>query len=195
MALTEEEKLRKKEMADQIEELQKQLIEKIFSLDKQRKEEAARFESELAQRNAMAEMERKQRLEKHQKAEEEHRAKKQRELDAIEEQKREVARKQKEAELAVNAAQEDRRQQEAKLKWLQEEIAKQEFVEEQHHKRLETAVQTVTTEAVEDSTISVEHPVAPDNKGNAVVGTEGSTPDSPLMSHHLKHILRQATRM
>ena len=98
--------------------------------------------------------------------------------------------------MANNAAQEAKQSQESKLKWLQEEIAKQEFIEEQHRKAVEStriaAQQSLKSEATTD--INVEHPTAPDNKGNAVAGTDGNTPDTPLMSTHLKQILRQAKR-
>lgn len=178
-----------------LEQLEQQLKERIEALDKQRQEEAARFEKEVADRNALAEIERKRQIEEHHLREEEHRARKQKEMDAIESQRRETERKQKEAELASNAAQEAQRQQEEKLRWLREEIAKQEFIEEQHRKRLDAAKQAETSKPVDTTgEINIEHPTAPDNKGNAVKGTEGSTPETPLMSHHLKHILRQAAR-
>lgn len=180
---------------DQFQALEKELRDKIAALDKQRKEEKERFEKEVADRNALAEAERKQRIEEHQKREEEHRQRKEKELAAIAQQKREAESKQRDAELASNAAEEAKREQERKLQWLKDEIAKQEFIEEQHRKTLETAkkVPVVPSDGTEP-TINVEHPVAPDNKGNAVVGTEGATPETPLMSHHLKQILRQATR-
>ena len=142
----------------------------------------------------MADIERKRQIEEHRLREEEHRARKQKELEAIEAQKRDAERKQKEAELAANAAQEAKLKQEAKLRWLQEEIQKQEFIEEQHRKAMQAPAQVVPVVNETSTEINVEHPTAPDNKGNAVEGTEGSTPETPLMSHHLKHILRQATR-
>lgn len=178
-----------------IQDLQKRLQDRIEALDKQRQEEATRFEKEMAERNTLVESERRQRAEEHQRKEEEHRQRKQKELEVVELQKRESARQQKEAELASNAAQEAKRQQEEKLRWLKDEIAKQEFVEEQHRKRMETARIADTTKEPEDSVeINVEHPIAPYNRGEAVLGTEGTTPGHNLMSSHLKQILRQATR-
>lgn len=180
---------------DTLQQLEQQLRDRIEALDKQRKEEAARFEQEVAERNALAQAERSQQLEDHKRREEEHRARKQRELDEIARQKKETERKQREVELASNAALEAKRLQEEKLEWLKNEIAKQEFVEEQHRKKLETkTIPTAPPPSDEEFAINVEHPVAPENKGNAVSGTEGSTPETPLMSNHLKTILRQATR-
>jgi DNA repair exonuclease SbcCD ATPase subunit len=181
-------------MSSILEQLEQQLKERIEALDKQRQEETVRFEAEKeAWRSRQSETAKLIDFERRQKFEEAERADRKR-VAEIEEQKRELAKRERNIEIAHNAAQEAKRQQEERLEWLKNEIAKQEFAEEQYRKRLETTL-IAAPEAVEDATINVEHPIAPDNKGNAVVGTEGSTPENNLMSHHLKHILRQAARM
>lgn len=180
-------------MSEQIAELEKQLRERMAQLDAQRKEEAERFAKEQAKRNAVAEMERDESLRRHQEAEAQRRAEK--EAKAVAQQKRaqEEFRLQKQLENELSSAEEAKRLQQEKLQWLINEIAKQEFIEEQHKK----AMQSQSVSSVENSDITevnVEHPAAPNNKGEAVAGTEGSTPETALMSEHLKHILRQATR-
>ena len=183
---------------DSIDVLQKQLAERIAALDAQRKEEAERFNKEVAERNALAEIERQERLAAFQKAEEQRAAKKKAEAEAEQKRTQEETRLRKQLESDLAAADEAKRLQQEKLEWLRNEIAKQEFVEEQHRKAIQNAqVAVVVPEDVDPTAIDVENPVAPLNKlapGEAVDGTDGKTPDSPLMSVHLKHILRQATR-
>ena len=179
-----------------VEELQRQLQEKIEALDKQRKEEMLRIEAEKSawiSRQSdtirIAELERKAQIEEAERQEAER-------TEAFARRDRELAKREHDIEMANNAAQEAKQSQESKLKWLQEEIAKQEFIEEQHRKAVEStriaAQQSLKSEATTD--INVDHPTAPDNKGNAVAGPDGNTPDTPLMSTHLKQILRQAKR-
>jgi len=178
---------------EDVQTLQEQLKERIATLDKQRKEEAERFAQEVADRNALAEMERAENLRKYQALEAERKAKK--EAEALAEQKKaqEELRQRKQLESDLAAADEAKRLQQEKLEWLRTAIANQEFIEEQHRKAMQS--QSVAPAVESESTeINVEHPVAPDNKGEAVKGTEGETPETPLMSDHLKHILRQATR-
>jgi hypothetical protein len=191
--LTPQEELRKKEMSDQIAALEKQLQERIVALDHQRKEEAERFANEVATRNAVAEMERAENLRKHQEAEYKKRAQKEAKVIAEQQRAQEEFRLRKQLENDLALAEESKRLQQEKLQWLVNEIAKQEFIEEQHRKAMQS--QNVnSSEPIDTASINVEHPLAPDNKGEAVQGTEGSTPESPLISAHLKHILRQATR-
>ncbi len=179
---------------ENIEVLQQQLKDQIEALAEQRRQETLKFESEVAERNRLAEIERKERLESYEKRANELREAERKKAEALEAERREVERIKREAEQALNAQLAAKEEQEAKLKWLRDEIAKQEHIEEQHRKAMaSTPVQKQPTDEA-PTTINVEHPVAPDNKGEAVVGTDGSPPDKPLMSDHLKHILRQATR-
>jgi hypothetical protein len=176
-----------------VQKLQHDLEERIAALDKQRREEKERYDKEVADRNALAEFERAETLKKHQAREAEFRARKEAEAEAAQKRAQEELRLRKQLESDLAAADEAKRLQQEKLEWLQNEIAKQEFIEEQHRKAMQS--QSVAPAAEPDQIeINVEHPVAPDNKGEAVQGTDGSTPDAPLMSDHLKHILRQATR-
>ena len=175
-----------------VEILQRQLAERIAQLDKQRKDEAERFNKEAAERLALAELERAAQLSAYQEAEKKRNAKRAAEEEA--EQLRVQAARKAQVALENNlaAAEEARRLQEAKLAWLVAEINKQEFVEEQHAKRMQSTTVVIAEQSATE--INVEHPTAPDNLGNAVQGTEGVTPADELMSSHLKHILRQATR-
>lgn len=176
-----------------IQQLEEHLTEKIKALEEQRRQDLIQFEAEKeAWRRRQADEVKLANAERIRKIEEEEklRAAQQEEIIA---KNREIARREKEIEAANNAAQEAKRQQEEKLEWLRNEISRQEFIEEQHRKALESIKNQVTQEETENK-INVEHPVAPDNKGEAVSGTEGETPKTPLMSEHLKQVLRQATR-
>lgn len=177
---------------ENIEVLQKNLEEQIAALSEQRRKETLKYEEEKSERSRLADLERKEQLEAYEKRAASLREVERKKLAALDAERREVERIKHEAELALNAQLAAKTEQEARLKWLRDEIAKQEFIEEQHRKTLapsqETAVEPLSTE------INVEHPVAPDNNGEAVAGTDGATPEHPLMSDHLKHILRQATR-
>lgn len=182
-----------------VEELQRQLQEKIEALDKQRKEEMLRIEAEKSawiSRQSdtirIAELERKAQIEEAERQEAER-------TEAFARRDRELAKREHDIEMANNAAQEAKQSQESKLKWLQEEIAKQEFIEEQHRKAVEStriaAQQSLKSEATTD--INVEHPEMEYNHskpGDAVEGTDGKTPEKNTMSFHLKKILRQAQR-
>jgi hypothetical protein len=193
MTLTHEQELRKKEMSDQIAALQQELAGRIASLDKQRKEEAEKFAQEVAERNAQVEMERAENLRRYQAMEAERKAKKEAEIEAAQKRAQEELRLRKQLESDLAAADEAKRLQQEKLEWLQNEIARQEFIEEQHRKAMQSPIGAPSVE-VDQIETNVENPVAPDNKGEAVQGTDGTTPDHPLMSDHLKTILRQATR-
>lgn len=178
-----------------IEELQEQLRKQIADLAAQRQEETKKFEEELAQRNKEAEIERAERIRKHEEAEKAHRERRARELEEVESKKREAIRIEQETARKEKEANEVKEKHEAQLKWLEDEIAKAEFAEEQHRKQLEGM--KVKPEVPENPMeINVEHPVAPvntANPGDGVEGTDGQSVGSS-MSHHLRHILRQAQR-
>ncbi len=86
-----------------------------------------------------------------------------------------------------NAADELVRIQRARLEWLQNEIAKVEFMEEQHKKSMESFKEQLVQEPITTETTE-------SKPGDPVHGIEGTTPETPLMSQHLKSILRQAQR-
>lgn len=180
-----------------IEELQKQLQDQIAALSEQRREEAERAEAEARQRKEWDDLERQQKLKEHREREDAHRQRRAKEMEEAEEQKREAAKKMAEAESAQNAAIEAKRQQEALLEQLRVQIANAEFAEEQHRKRMESLrAKPAAAGASSTAEINIEHPEAPVNAeapGDAVQGT-GGLEEGPLMSQHLKHILRQATR-
>jgi anti-sigma factor RsiW len=181
-------------MADfvDVDALQRQLTERIEALDKQRKEQAEAFNREVAERETLASAERQQRVAEVEAANRRH-AEKEAATKSAEELRSQAAKKAQIAlENSLAAAEEARRLQEVKLAWLVGEINKQEFIEEQHSKAMQSAPVVVAEQSA--TAINVEHPVAPDNLGNAVQGTDGNTPSTDLMSDHLKMILRQAQR-
>ncbi len=180
-----------------IDDLQAELAAKIAKLDEERKEMSERHAQEQAERRIIEEADRAKRVAQIKADEEKHNRRKR------EQEEENIKRKQQEQadrialEQKQNALDEVLIKQKEKLEWLEKAISDAEFVEEQHRKTLENS--TVSTEEVVDSNeeINIEHPVAPLNSvhpGEAVDGTSGETPSSPLMSSHLKHILRQATR-
>jgi chromosome segregation ATPase len=176
-----------------LEELQAALADSIAKLDQERQENARRNKEERENMLLEVEIERKKRLEKHQAQVAEH-ERQQREKEAAAEARRQaeiaerVVSDQKQA-----ALDEALRIQREKLEWLEKAIADAEFTEEQHKKALESQ-RAVPTLAEESEAVSAEYPQTCANGGAAAAGTDGSTPVNPLMSDHLKNILRQATR-
>lgn len=186
-------------MPNSFEDLERQLREQIEALAKQRADETRKVEEHIAQVNAEAELERKQRIEEFRKKEAARLANEKAQQDALEKERKEVEQRKYEAEQASNAAQKAKEEQESRLEWLRNEISKAEFMEERHRKDLADKKAIAEIRAQQDDIcvteeINVEHPTAPDNNGEAVEGTDGDTPETPTMSQHLKHILRQATR-
>jgi len=180
-----------------IEELEKQLQERIEALDKQRREEAAKFEEEKARRDALREAEKLEWLEQIRAKESARLEKKRKDEEELEKARQENERIRIEAERALNAADTARIKQEEKLNWLLNRISEVEFMEDQRNKARQNALIVPITEVLNPADINVEHPESPVNKdkpGNAVEGTEGSTPENASMSFHLKQILRQAGR-
>jgi len=174
-------------------ELQAQLAEKIAKLDEERRENAKRNQEEREKMLLEVELERKERLEKYQE-QINAREKAQREKEKADELVRQkelaerMATEQKQA-----ALDETLRLQREKLDWLTKAIADAEFVEEQHRKSLENS-RNIPTTVEEGAAVSAEYPQSCASGGAAAEGTSGSTPETPLMSNHLKSILRQATR-
>jgi hypothetical protein len=176
-----------------IEELQAQLAAKIAKLDEERRANAAKHAKEREEMLLEVETERHIRNLEYTAKVAEHERKKKAEKDEEEAKRiRDVAERVS-AEQKQYALDETLRLQREKLEWLEKAISDAEFSEEQHNKEAENARVLVTTSSVEENTIDVEHPVAPDNKGEAVAETGGAESFS-TMSQHLKHILRQATR-
>lgn len=177
-----------------IEELQLELQRKIEKLDEERKANAVRAEKERSDLILSIEIERKERLDAYNKKVAEHEARRkaedaEREAQRVQEVAERIATEQKQAALDQAL-----RLQREKLEWLTTAISNAEFSEEQHKKSIENTRIAPIFERAETGEINVEHPQAPSNAGEAVIGTDGSTPDSQLMSAHLRQILRQATR-
>jgi len=178
-----------------IEELQLELERQISALAEQRQQEAERIEKEARERKELEEHERQERLEQHRKRQEELHRQKQEQEAKVAEQQRELARRQAEVEAAQNAARAAKEEQERMLEELKVRIANAEFAEEQHRKRIES-LKTPAPKPVVSTEINVEYPEAPVNPkapGEAVAGT-GGLEEGPLMSTHLRQILRQHQR-
>ena len=176
-----------------IEELQAQLAEKIASLDTERKENAKLAKEERERMILDIEIERKQRQEAYEAKVAEH-EKNQRDREASVEAKRqaEIAERMV-TEQKQSALDENLRLQREKLEWLEKTIADAEFSEEQHRNSLKNMLILPVT-VVEGTEVSKEYPQTCAEGGASASGTEGSTPENPLMSTHLKQILRQTTR-
>lgn len=177
-----------------LEELQRVLAEKIKRLDEERQKEREEIAREREDERLLAEAERAERLRTIKAGEEKARqreiTKAQEEQDRLKkETEARVSLEQKENELAEK----DRLYKE-KLEWLEKAISEAEFQEEKHKKDLENSRTPVPVSNGDTQNINVEYPEAPLNGGEAVIGTDGTTPDTPLMSQHLKSILRQAQR-
>jgi len=177
-----------------IKELQAQLTEKIAKLDAERQENIKRSKEEREKMMLEIEVERKTRLAAYEAKVAEH------EQARLAKEKAEEERRQAEVadrivtEQKNSALDEALRLQREKLKWLEKAIAEAEFAEEQHKKALENEVVIPSVFTTEDDEISKEYPQTCTDGGESTKGTEGNTPENPLMSTHLKQILRQATR-
>ena len=177
-----------------IEELQKLLEDQIAKLGEERQANALQFTKEREEATRIANTERaKQADEYNAKIAAREAEKKRRDAEELEKQRQDratrLANEQKQYELD-----EALRKQREKLEWLTNEISKAEFTEEQFKKSMESQRSAIIITSPTVENINVEYPEAPSNGGEAVAGTTGDTPDTPLMSQHLRHILRQAER-
>ena len=174
---------------DSIELLQKELQAKIAALDKERLDQISKFNREQEEVRIIEEAERTERARKYKEAEEKVLARKL----AIEKEEavrvKEAADARVQIELAQNEAQELVKKQKEKLEWIQGEIAKVDFANEQHRKGLSPRTRRFV-EAIrsteEDSNVNA-HILT----GEAAVGTDGLE-HGPDISAHLKSILRRA---
>jgi DNA repair exonuclease SbcCD ATPase subunit len=176
-----------------IEELQAQLATRIAELDKERQENAKRNKDEREKMLLEVELERQERLDAYQAKIAQHEAKKRAEEAAAEVRKQAETAERVATEQKQNALDESLRIQREKLEWLTTAISNAEFTEEQHRKDLENS-RVILPTAAELNEVSAEYPQTSADGGTSVEGTDGNTPETPLMSSHLKNILRQATR-
>lgn len=177
--------------------LQQQLSERIAELDKQRLADAERFAKETAAQNLKIELERADRLAQDNKKRAELAAKKSAEELVERVRKQEDLRIRIERQRDLDVANEKRHLELEKAKLLADEAIRQAFIQEQHDKALQYS-KIIRLEPEVYEGINVEHPVAPlnvEHPGDAVVGTNGNTPENALMSQHMRLILRQANRM
>jgi len=87
-------------------------------------------------------------------------------------------------ELEQNALEEKLRQERIEATKRTQDLEHKAYLEEQYRKSLVVLREEVVRPQEEDE----------DFVGNAVKGTEGHTPDTPLMSNHMRRILRQTNR-
>ena len=176
-----------------IEELQVMLQEKIQKLDEERKANAAQAAKEREALLLDMDIERKQRLDEYQAKVAVLEAKKKAEEEAKEAQRIKEVTARAAEEQKQNALDAALLLQREKLERLTTAISNAEFSEEQHRKALENQ-RVLPVEPVGTEEVSAEYPQTGADGGAAAEGTEGSTPETPLMSSHLKNILRQAQR-
>lgn len=172
--------------------LQKQLQDKIVALDKERLQQIATFNREQEEVRTIEAAERAERAQKYKEAEAKAMAR-QAAMERAEVQRiKEAAEARTNIELAQNEAQELVRKQKEKLEWLQNEIAKVDFANEQHRKSLSPQVHRLVVRPVvhtpqeEDASVNA-HILT----GEAAKGTDGLE-HGPDISAHLKSILRRA---
>jgi hypothetical protein len=177
-------------MAQTLEELQAVLAERIQGLDEERKANTLQQAKAREEMLREAEIERKQRLEEYERKVEALEAKKKAETEAKEAKCRKENEKRLLSEQKQNALDETLRLQREKLEWLEKAISDAEFIEEQHRKALENA-KLLPPMADPITKVSAEYPQTGADGGASTPGTDGSTPETPLMSSHLRAILRQ----
>lgn len=179
-----------------VDKLREELQTKIAELDKTRQEESKRFDKEREERRFLEEADRAERVRVEQEKQAEHVRRKEKEKEEREKKIQEETKEKLERERVQNEQEELNRKLREQYEFIEAEISKAQFAEEQHRKSLEA--KSVTAEEPQTgSEVNVENPTAPVNvlkPGEAVAGTEGDTPSTPLLSQHLKHILRQANR-
>lgn len=178
------------------EELMQDLVDTQAKLEQERKQMAAQLQKEREEMLLLAQAERRSQLEAYQAKVDEHERRRKAEEEAAEARKVQETAARVNAEQAAAKADEQFRLYHAKLAEVQEAIAEAEFSEEKHRKTLDDAkrMRVVVEDFPVEDGINVEHPIAPDNKGEAVEGT-GGLQENPLMSQHLRRILRQANKV
>ncbi len=177
-----------------IEELQTQLAQKIEALDKERQENARKNQEERERMVLEIEMERQERVKKYEEQVAVHEESQRKAAEAAEVRRQVEISERLATEQKQNALDDTLRQQREKLEWLEKAISDAEFQEEQHRKSIENSRVYLPVEPLDNAEVSKEYPQTCADGGVSAPGTDGSTPESPLMSSHLKGILRQATR-
>lgn len=174
-------------MDNSIELLQKQLEEKIARLDKENADRTAAFNKEQEERRIIEAAERAERVKKIKESEERVIARKA-EIEAAEIKRQQEATEARiKAEQALNEQQELVRKQREKLEWLENEIAKADYVQEQHEKSL--AYKPAPIEEIPETDEAIVN--AHIKTGEAAAGTDGLEV-GPNLSAHLRSILRRA---
>lgn len=178
-----------------VDELRKQLSDQLETLAKKRKEETEQMTKEKEEKLLIEQAERAEKIRIEREKQSEHKRRVEAERVERESKIQKETAERLEFERKQNETEELNRQLREKLEYIQNEIHRAEFVEEQHRKTRENNT-VVISQTRPTGEINVEYPTAPLNAnkpGEAVDGTDGLE-TGPLMSQHLKHILRQASR-
>jgi len=176
-----------------IEELQQQLADKIAKLDAERQTNAAKAAKEREELLLSIEIERRERAEAYEKKVAEHESKRRAEEAEREAQRTRDVAERVAAEQKQAALDHTLQVQREKLEWLTTAISNAEFDEEKHRKAIEgMRVQPIAD--VEVNEVSADYPQTCADGGASAEGTTGDTPETPLMSMHLRQILRQANK-
>lgn len=174
-------------MDNTIVQLEKVLAEKIEKLDKERAEQLAAFNKEQEQRRIIETQERDERIRKFREAEAVRKTREEERDRAEAARIREAEADRKRVEQKENELQEKIRLQQEKLEWIQREIDKVDFADEQHRKAIAPPVEEKKEEALEDESITNAHIIS----GEAASGTDGLEV-GPNLSAHLRSLLRRA---
>jgi len=167
-------------------EIEKSLEKNIEDSEREIKEAQEKAAAEVARLKQEEEEERLRKVDLAIKAEEARLERRRKEKEEAEAQRKEEEKRRAEAETAHNQAEakkavEKSRQEALKKKFLELQILRE---------KKQKAAEIVHTA----SQLEPEAPVNVKNPGDAVEGTGGETPDTPLMSEHLRKILRQSAR-
>ncbi len=179
-----------------LEELQAALEATKKKLEEERKQMAEQLKKEREEMLLLAQAERSAQLEVYQKKMEALEHKRKAEEEAAEKRRAQELTARLAAEQAQYKADEEYRKYHEKLEEVKSQIAEAEFQEEKHRKALEDAkhAQVVPEAFPVDDNITSDYPQTGAEGAQAAAGTEGHTQETPLMSQHLKQILRQAHR-
>lgn len=170
----------------QTEDLQKALKETVLKQEEEHREKAALLAKQKEKAKAAAEEERNRRIKAQQEAEDKAKQRKLAEQKAEQERLKAERDAQMELERKQNEAAEEMRKQQEEATAIEKALAQAQFMEEQNKKALEELA-AASVEISETAKLATK-------PGDPVEGIHGNTPETPLMSQHLRELLRQDSR-
>lgn len=171
----------------QTEDLQKALKETVLKQEEEHREKAALLAKQKEKAKAAAEEERNRRIKAQQEAEDKAKQRKLAEQKAEQERLKAERDAQMELERKQNEAAEEMRKQQEEAAAIEKALAQAQFMEEQNKKALEELAAAASVEISETTKLATK-------PGDPVEGIHGNTPETPLMSQHLRELLRQDSR-